>query len=251
MLVEFRVKNFRSFRDEQVLTLVAGHDTTLPGNCATEGKLQLLKAAGIYGPNASGKSNLVKAIKVMQDLVLNSADFKPGSKLPVTPFLLDEELEGKPSSFEVTFFYEDIRYQYGFTVTNERVHEEWLLAYPKGKAQRWYERTLNKGDWKFSSFLKGEKAKISDKTRDNALFLSVAAQWNNEQLIHVYKWFKNKLRIVPPRGIFLADYGSNVAGLGEWKRHSRGDICICYGFTQRRRFGNRRGNGQETRCRYR
>ena len=202
MLVEFRVRNFRSFRDEQTLSLVASNDTTLETNCSTKAELRLLKAAGVYGPNASGKSNLIKAIRVMQELVLNSAEFKPGSKLPITPFLLDDESGGRPSFFEVTFFHNDTRYQYGFTATSERIYEEWLLAYPKGQPQRWYERTPSKTDWKFGTFLKGEKKKLKDKTRDNALFLSVAAQWNNEQLTRIYEWFKDKLHIVPPRESF-------------------------------------------------
>ena len=208
MLVEFRIKNFRSFRDEQVLSLVASNDTVLEGNCATEGKLRLLKTAGIYGPNASGKSNLIKAIDIMRDVVLNSANYKPGKKLPVQPFLLDDESQKEPSSFEVIFYHGDIRYQYGFSATNERIHEEWLLAYPKGrtvdKAQTWYHRTFNKLStvWKLTPFLKGGKEQLKNKTRDNALFLSVAAQWNNKQLTTVYEWFKDKLRIVPPKEYF-------------------------------------------------
>jgi len=208
MLVQFRIKNFRSFRDEQVLSLVASNDTVLEENCATEGKLHLLKAVGIYGPNASGKSNLIKAIDIMKDIVLNSANYKPGKKLPIQPFLLDDESKKEPSSFEVTFYHGDTRYQYGFSVTNERIHEEWLLAYPKGrtmdKAQTWYHRTFSKlsTDWKFSSFLRGEKEHIKNKTRDNALFLSAAAQWNNKQLTTVYEWFKDKLRVVPPKEYF-------------------------------------------------
>jgi len=208
MLVEFRIKNFRSFRDEQVLSLVASNDTVLEGNCATEGKLRLLKAVGIYGPNASGKSNLIKAINIMKDIVLNSANYKPGKKLPVQPFLLDDESQKEPSSFEVTFYHGDTRYQYGFSVTNERIHEEWLLAYPKGRtrdnAQTWYHRTFSKLStvWKFSSFLKGEREHLKNKTRDNALFLSVAAQWNNKQLTTVYEWFRDQLRIAPSKEYF-------------------------------------------------
>ncbi len=208
MLVEFRIKNFRSFRNQQVLSLVASNDTVLEGNCATEGKLRLLKAVGIYGPNASGKSNLIKAMDIMRDIVLNSANYKPGKKLPVQPFLLDDESQKEPSSFEVIFYHGDKRYQYGFSATNERIHEEWLLAYPKGramdKAQTWYHRTFSKLStvWKFTSFLKGEREHLKNKTRDNALFLSVAAQWNNKQLTAVYEWFKDKLRVVPPKEYF-------------------------------------------------
>ena len=76
MLAEFRVKNFRSFRDEQVLSLVASNDKALDENCATEGKLRLLKAAGIYGPNASGKSNLISALSTMQKIILKPPSTK-------------------------------------------------------------------------------------------------------------------------------------------------------------------------------
>jgi len=206
MLVEFRIKNFRSFRDEQVLSLVANNDTTLSKNCFAVGKLRLLKAAGIYGHNASGKSNLINAMDTMRDLVLKSARNKPGTRLPVVPFLLDNESKGEPSFFEVTFYNEGTRYQYGFTATTKRIQNEWLIAYPKRYAQSWYERSFNektnKTDWKFGSFLKGDKTTLANKTREDCLFLSVGAQWNNEQLTTVYKWFKDKLRVAPPKEQF-------------------------------------------------
>jgi AAA15 family ATPase/GTPase len=207
MLIEFRVENFRSFQDGQVLSLVAARDkTTLRRNCTTVGKLRLLKSAGIYGANASGKSNLIKAIDIMKDLVEDSAGLEPDRELPVTPFLLNGKSEKKPSVFEVVFLHDGIKYQYGFAATRKRFQKEWLIAYPKGIGRTWYERTFNeKGgdyDWKYSTFLKGDKKKLAEKTRENALFLSVGAQWNNEQLTNVYKWFKDNLRIAPPRENF-------------------------------------------------
>jgi hypothetical protein len=207
MLIEFRVKNFRSFQDEQVLSLVADRDkATLRGNCTAVGKLRLLKSAGIYGANASGKSNLIKAIDIMRDLVEDSAGFEPDRELPVTPFLLNGKSEKEPSVFEVTFFHDGIKYQYGFAATKRQFQKEWLLAYPKGFRQTWYERQLDektgKSKWKWGTFLKGDKDKLASKTRENALFLSVGAQWNNEQLTNVYKWFKDNMRIAPPRENF-------------------------------------------------
>jgi AAA15 family ATPase/GTPase len=202
MLVEFRVGNFRSFRDEQTLSLVASKDKELSNNCVKKGKLRLLKTTGIYGPNASGKSNLIKAINTMQDIIRKPA--KPREKLPVTPFKFDEKYNKNPSSFEVSFYKGDNRYQYGFTATSERIHDEWLLAYPKGRlkdtAQNWYERKFNKKtgetDWKFSAYLKGEKKKLKDRAINNVLLLSTGAQWNNKQLSNVYEWFVDKLRII-------------------------------------------------------
>ena len=206
MLVEFRVKNFRSFRDEQTLSLVASADKTLPGNCAAEGKQKLLKVAAVYGANASGKSNLIRAIAAMRDIVLSSVAYTPGQELGVTPFLFDSESPNEPSMFEVTFYEEGVRYQYGFTVTTERIEEEWLIAYPKGPGQKWFERVFNKKtktyDWKFSTLLKGEKASLAAKTRSNTLFLSVSAQWNNAQLTSVYKWFESKLQVADSNHTF-------------------------------------------------
>jgi len=204
MLVEFRVGNYRSFREEQTLSLVASTDTNLTSNCVDKGKLTLLKAVGIYGPNASGKSNLIKALSTMQQIIEEPA--KPGEKLPITPFKLDDEYEKEPSSFEVTFYHKEIRYRYGFTATNERIYDEWLYAYPEGRLrdseQAWFERKLDKKtgktDWSFGSYLKGEKEKLKDRVINNVLFLSVGAQWNNEQLTIVYKWFSEKILIILP-----------------------------------------------------
>jgi hypothetical protein len=203
MLVEFSVKNFRSFRDEQVLSLVASRDKALSRNCISEGRLRILRAVAVYGANASGKSNLIKAAGRMRRLILDSAGYEPGRKLGITPFLLDDKSRGEPSMFEATFYEEGVRYQYGFSVSNERIEEEWLVAYPKGVGQKWYERVFNgkksRYNWKYSSFLKGEKEKLTEKTRENALFLSVGAQWNNKQLGVVYEWFRDKLRVIDSR----------------------------------------------------
>ncbi len=200
MLVEFRVGNYRSFREEQTLSLVASKDTELNDNCVDQGKLRLLKAVGIYGPNASGKSNLIRALSTMRQII--KAPAKPGEKLPVTPFKLDDEYGRKPSSFEVTFYHEEVRYQYGFTATSERIYDEWLYACPKGRLRTWFERKFDKEtgktDWTFGSYLKGEKEKLKDRAISNVLLLSAGAQWNNKQLTTVYEWFSKKLGVIQP-----------------------------------------------------
>ncbi len=203
MIVEFRVKNFRSFREEQTLSLVASRDGTLPDNCVSKGRLRFLKAAAVYGANASGKSNLIRAVATMKGIVLDSAEYKPGQKLEVMPFLLDAESGKEPSVFEMVFYVEGVRYQYGFAATSKRIEEEWLAAYPKGSAQNWFERKFNEKrheyDWKYSTFFRGNKVALAEKTRENALFLSVGAQWNNEQLRVVYEWFRTKLQVLSSR----------------------------------------------------
>ncbi len=204
MLVEFKVANYRSFREEQTLSLVASKDKELGDNCVNQGKLRLLKAVGIYGPNASGKSNLIRALSTMRDIIGKAG--KPGERLPVTPFKLHDKYSNEPSSFEVTFIHEESRYQYGFTATTERIHDEWLYAYPQGRsrdiAQTWFERKFNRKteetEWNFGSYLRGEREKLKDRTMNNVLFLSAGAQWNNKQLTTVYKWFSERFQIILP-----------------------------------------------------
>lgn len=143
----------------------------------------------------------------MKNIVITSADYQPGKKLPVQPFLFDEKSQKEPSSFEVTFYLDEVRYRYGFTATNERIYDEWLFAYPKGRAQTWFVREFNsktgqtQWDWG-SKKLKGERENLKDKTRDNVLFLSVGSQWNNKQLTIIYDWFRNKLQVVGSVGLF-------------------------------------------------
>lgn len=169
--------------------------------CEALGNLKLVKSAAIYGANASGKSNLIAAVRFMERFVLNSAKrYGPGDPIPVRPFLLDDSAR-KPTEFEVDFVLHGVRYQYGFQVDRRRVVEEWLLAYPRGTQQRWFERTAGKGPddedtWWFGPHLKGEKHKLKKLTRPNALFLSVAASLNHQQLTTVYSWFAQYLRFI-------------------------------------------------------
>jgi len=200
MLVEFRVANFRSFREEQVLSLVASRDNSLPDSCIATDKFRLLRAAAIYGPNASGKSNLIKAISFMQDTVVRSVEQSPSSPSRLSPFRLDPASLDEPSLFEVTIILDGVQYQYGFTMSRERIHEEWLFAFPEGVPQKWFQRGLDpetqETTWKWSSYFKGEKARLSGLTRPDALFLTVGAKFNHKQLHAVHQWFDNSLRVV-------------------------------------------------------
>jgi len=162
----------------------------------------LLRSAAIYGANASGKSNLIQAFAFVRQFVLRSSESRnEGDKIPVLPFMLDRKLAKKPSEFEMTFLLDGVRHQYGFVVSQERVHEEWLTVYPKGKPQEWFHRTLDpagKSNWSWSrTHLRGDKSQLADRTRDDALFLSVAAQWNHPQIKPIYGWFRNHLKVLP------------------------------------------------------
>lgn len=203
MLIEFRAKNFKSFRDEQVFSMVASSDKSLPENTiATKllGGRRLLRSAVLYGANASGKSNLIKAFEFVQDFVETSAERKRGTEIPIQPFRLDSDSGKSPSEFEINFIHQEVRYQYSFSVDQQRVYQEQLAAYPKGLPQIWFERTTKPDseefEWYFGPQLKGEKRRLISVTRPDVLFLSVAATFNHEQLSNVYEWFSNHLRVV-------------------------------------------------------
>lgn len=204
MLVEFRVKNFRSLRDEQVLSLVASTDKTLLDTHALGTGLKaaphLLKSAVVYGANASGKSNLVKALQYMRGVVLESAALQPGQAFErLQPFRLDAASGSQPTEFEVTFILDAVRYQYGFAMTAQRIVSEHLLVYKAFKPQRWFERRFDaesgKDVYDFGPGLKGAKNLWEGATRPNALFLSVAVQLNSDALRPVFDWFANRLVI--------------------------------------------------------
>lgn len=204
MLIEFRVKNFRSLRDEQVLSMVASSDKELRDTHVVETGLKaapgLLKSAAIYGANASGKSTVIRALQVMREVVIGSAvRFRPGQALPGQPFRLDSRSVSEPIEFEVTFRWDDVRWQYGFAMTTERIVSEHLLVYKAFKPQRWYERCYdaetNKDVYEFGPGLKGQKQVWEAATRPNALFLSTAVQLNSEVLRPVFDWFRTELVI--------------------------------------------------------
>ena len=204
MLVEFRVKNFRSLRDEQVLSLVASSDKTLQDTNTLGTGLKvapaLLSSAIVYGANASGKSNLIKALQYMRGVVLESATVvQPGQTFAVQPFRLDPCTAGQPTEFEVTFILNGMRYQYGFAMTAQQIVSEHLLVYKAFKPQRWFDRHFDENTdrdiYDFGQGLKGTKNLWESATRPNALFLSMAVQLNSEALRPVFDWFAHSLVI--------------------------------------------------------
>ena len=204
MLVEFCIKNFRSLRDEQVLSLVASADKTLLDTHALETSVKaaphLLKSAVVYGANASGKSNVIKALQFMRGVVLESAALQPTQTFDrLQPFKLDAISGNQPTEFEVTFILSGVRYQYGFAMNAQRIVREQLLVYKAFKPQRWFERRFDaesgKDVYEFGPSLRGAKNLWEGATRPNALFLSMAAQLNSEALSPVFDWFANRLVI--------------------------------------------------------
>lgn len=199
MLTEFMVGNYRSFREPVTLSMLATplrDDPELDArNIFQEGKLSLLRSAAIYGANASGKSNLVRALMTMRRLVLNSATkIQAGEKLPIERFRLDVSMRQKPAHFQIVFLLNGKRYRYGFEADEERVHSEWLYH----AAQRETRLFVREGQVfdVSTSFKREAPASVQEKTRSNALFLSVLAQFNGDIATKILDWFRLQLRAI-------------------------------------------------------
>ncbi|MEH2299280.1 MAG: ATP-binding protein [Nostoc sp.] len=165
---------------------------------AVDDDLKLLKSAAIYGANASGKSNLAKALSFMKWFMINSSkETQSTEKIGVEPFELSTETEAKPSFFEIVFLLDGTKYRYGFEANQKRVISEWLSYVPKTRQTRLFERVSdgNSRNIKYLSNTFNGKD-IYPKTRNNALFLSVAAQFNVEIAERILDWLTKKVNIV-------------------------------------------------------
>ena len=230
MLIEFSVTNYRSIREKQTLSMAASkyYGELKDQNCFNSGipgLPQLVRSAVIYGPNASGKSNLLLALSFMQYMVESSAkEIQAGEKLDFYPFQLDRASKDKESEFEVLFIEDGVRYQYGFAVNKARVMREWLIAYPGRRPQRWFDREYNRKTkmdaYEFGPRFMGGRLRQDWKsaTRGNALFLSVAVQFNSEQLMPVFNWFQKRLRVLSPNFTLDPGYTARVCETEEEKK---------------------------------
>lgn len=198
MLIDFTVENFRSFADAQTLSLIASTDSSSGSNVVDGGDFRLLKACAIYGANASGKSNLIKSLRFMKWLVVHSATkLNLGDPIKdVQPFRLDRQWRAKPSELEIRLLLHGTEYRYGFSVTSERVHSEWLERKRPGgrftqELLREYDPDSGKTQWNLRGALKTQAKAAVAATRDNGLFLSRAAQMNVKLVEELYLWFRN------------------------------------------------------------
>jgi uncharacterized protein len=202
MLISFSVENCLSFKEKTVFSMQATnerqHNERLP--YLDEYELRVLPISAIYGGNASGKSNFVKAISLARKIILTVP--QPDGAFPVEPFLLDQEYENKPSIFIFEFYLEGIVYEYGFSITRNCVEKEWLIKNLKTTSKEIFNRLKQKIDVEYLSNAdkssNGRLTYISDSTKENQLFLTKAFNDNVKYFEPIFSWFNKSLLIISP-----------------------------------------------------
>ena len=190
MLVNFTFKNFRSFRDEMTLSMEAASIQELSEAVVKSCDEELLPVAVMYGANSSGKSNVLKALKAMRDVLLNSVKLNPKDKLDAEPFCLDLTSAEQPTSFEIQFTLNGSKFRYGFDYTANEILAEWL--YEKRVGEREFELFLRSGnEFKISKTRFAEGNGKQDATPSNRLFVSLVAQLNGKLSQSILDWFSS------------------------------------------------------------
>jgi uncharacterized protein len=205
MLIGFSVTNFRSFHAQQSINFVSSSDDShRQTHCFSTGFRAvptLNRTAVIFGPNASGKTNLLMALRSMRDLVLNSAVLTEEQyQEAFSPFGFDLK-EGAPTKFEIDLLLDGDRYKYAFSYNGRRITYERLTVYSGRKPQRWFERSFDTGtqteNWApFSVNVEGHREMWRKATRPRALFVTTAAQLDGEQFVPLLRWFQTQLEFV-------------------------------------------------------
>ena len=222
MLIEFSVGNYRSFKDTVTFSMRAAKlyskDKQLDKDAVfpVRNKLGLLKSAAIYGANASGKSNLIAALRFMLFTVLSFRQISIRPKL--TPFILNTETENGPSYFQIIFSLDNKIYRYGFEIDKNKIHAEWL--YHRGER----ETALflrEEQEFELSGVFK-EGKDLTDKTRPDVLFLSVVDQFNGTISGSILRWFNHRLRVIS--GLSDNDYIHFTARLMDENAQAREEI---------------------------
>ena len=217
MLIEFSVSNYLSIKEPITLSMVASNPVKELEDI-NEGlnnvffdknrKNKYLKSAVIYGANGSGKSNLLSAIGFFKKFILSSSnDRQADDEIKTIPFLLSTETENTPSSFEMVFLIDSVRFRYGFEVTKETVTSEWLFGFDienSNKESSYFIRENQEIKPSIKNFKEGKG--LEDKTRPNALFLSTVAQLNGEISNKIQNWIKVNINIISGLEDFTTAY---------------------------------------------
>lgn len=229
MLIDFEFANFRSFRDTARLSLEPiPAFKERPENTFSASKLSLLKGAALYGPNAGGKSNFIKAVGFATNFVAQSAIARsPGAAILVTPFRLDTATESAPSRFQFTLLEGELRYRYGFSVDHKEVQAEWLYVTDFSK-QRARQKALFLREGSSIDVRSGipDAPALISRTRADALFLSVAAQWNDPLASQLVALLSNVRVLYGLHDDLYQHYSANMAQ-GEDRRRAERMLTAC------------------------
>ena len=209
MLIQFSVENFLSIKEKIILSMLASKDMEHPEHLILGTNKNYLKSVVIYGANASGKSNVLNAFWFMVNYVLTSHNQQLHKSIERSPFKFDKETPSLPSSFEVIFTADGIRYAYGFSATDKAIVEEYLYYYPNGRQALIFERNETKR-FRFTVDI-DEQTQLKERTSANKLYLSVASNWSYSKVIPVLEWFAS-CQIITKNSIADA-YGLDVEQL--------------------------------------
>lgn len=198
MLISFAVTNFRSIKERVQLDLLKTGLKGLSENFFKVKRMQVLKSAVIYGPNASGKSGFLRAFKALEYLVRKSSGFKPDARIaPYEPHRLEKSFASKPVTFEINFIKKSVQYEYIVSFNANTIETEELYYYPNNSKTLLYSRIAGNKEIKFGDYYKGPKKTVEKLLLPNQLFLSKAAENNVEALLDPYFFFSSGLMVYP------------------------------------------------------
>ena len=192
MLIEFRFKNYRSFRDEAVLSMEAtGLGAFKSCLIPLSSTVKLLPAIAIYGKNGGGKSNVIRAFWLAVQFIRNAQRTQhERAVVPVNPFALNDYSKDQPTEFAFEYISSGVKYWYGFTATREKIFSEYLYHAPKGQKALIFER--NGQNFSFSEE-KSKRSLIGEIVAENQLFFSVACTMNDISCVAAMRWFRNEV----------------------------------------------------------
>ena len=203
VIVTALVSNWRSFRDPVTFSMVASRERQHSFRVSRVKRIhaRLLPIAAIFGGNASGKTNFFRAINFAKTLIVRGTR-RPGARIPVEPFRLDDESGTKPSRFEFRLLIDEILYNYRFSVTSERVLMESLARTKATKEVQLYKRTHDTIDLHPTLGNDSVLQFAFQSTRPNQLFLTSSVLLNIDTFLPVYQWFSDQLELVAPDSRF-------------------------------------------------
>ena len=192
MLIEFRFKNYRSFRDEAILSMEAtGLNSFRKCLIPLTSTVKLIPACAIYGKNGGGKSNVIRAFWLAVQFIRNAQRTQHDrATIPVNPFSLNEYSKDEPTAFDFIYTSNGIKYRYGFSATREKIISEYLYHAPKGQKALIFTRCGQ--EFSFTED-KTKRNMIGEMVAENQLFFSVACTMNDAPCVAAMRWFRDQV----------------------------------------------------------